>query len=263
MAKPASRTILRRHLNALPYFRALIRAVEDQFYQGLSLPRPVLDIGCGDGHFASVAFDRQLDCGLDPSPIVREAAARGGYRLVLQADGGRLPHPAASFASAMSNSVLEHIPQLDAVLREAARILRPGAPFIFCVPNPNYLGFLSIGRWLEALGLRRLADAYRHWFRRMTRVEHLDAEQVWRARLEAAGFGLERSWEYFSKGAMQTLEWGHLGGVPSLVAHLITGRWILAPGRANLALTERLVARYFDEGLPKAGAFTFYVARRR
>jgi hypothetical protein len=44
---------------------------------------------------------------------------------------------------------------------------------------------------------------------------------------------------------------------------LLTGRWILAPGRANLALTERLVARYFDEGLPKAGAFTFYVARRR
>src|SRR4030067_586403 len=78
MAKPASRTILRRHLNALPYFRALIRAVEDQFYQGLSLPRPLLDIGCGDGHFASVALDRQLDLGLDPSPIVRGAAARGG-----------------------------------------------------------------------------------------------------------------------------------------------------------------------------------------
>ena len=263
MAEPSPRAILRRHLNALPYFRALVRAVEDRFYQELPLPRPVLDIGCGDGHFASVAFDRPLDCGLDPSPIVREAAARGGYRLVLQGDGGRLPLPSRFFASAMSNSVLEHIPQLDAVLREVARVLRPGAPFIFCVPNPNYLGFLSIGGWLDALGLRSLAGAYRRWFRRMTRVEHLEPVQAWRARLEAAGFGLERSWEYFSKGAMQTLEWGHLGGVPSLVAHKFTGRWIVAPGRANLALTERLVARYFDEGLPKAGAFSFYVARRR
>ncbi len=263
MAGPASRTVLRRHLHALPYFRALVRAVEDRFYQGLPMPRPVLDIGCGDGHFASVAFDPPLDVGLDPSPIVREAAARGGYRQVVQADGARLPLKTGCFASAMSNSVLEHIPQLDAVLREAARVLQSGSPFIFCVPNPNYLGFLSIARGLEALRLRSAARTYREWFRRMTRVEHLESESGWRARLEAAGFRLERSWEYFSMGALQALEWGHLGGLPSLATHLLTGRWILAPSRANLAITERLVARYFDEGPPEAGAFTFYVARRQ
>jgi SAM-dependent methyltransferase len=237
--------------------------VEDVFYQGQPLPRPVLDIGCGDGHFASVAFDRPLDVGVDPSAVVREAAARGGYRLVVRADGARLPLTSGFFASAMSNSVLEHIPQLDSVLREVSRVVRPGSPFIFCVPNPKYLSFLSIARWLEALNLARAASAYREWFRRMTRVEHLEPESSWRARLDAAGFVLERSWEYFSVGALRTLEWGHLGGLPSLAAHMLTGRWILAPTRANLAITERLVARYFDEGLPEAGAFTFYVARRQ
>jgi hypothetical protein len=163
----------------------------------------------------------------------------------------------------MSNSVLEHISQVDLVLREAARVLRKSAPFIFCVPNPNYLGFLSVARALDSLGLRRAARAYRGWFRRMTRVCHLESTEAWRARLDAAGFALERSWEYFSLGAMQTLEWGHLGGVPSLVARKLTGRWILLPGRANLALTEALIVRYFEERLPEAGAFTFYVARRR
>lgn len=258
-----SRAILRRHLNALPYFRALVRAVEDRFYQDLDLPRPVLDIGCGDGHFASVAFAPPLEAGLDPDPILREAARRGGYRLVVRADGAHIPLPTGYFASSMSNSVLEHIPQVNLVLREAARVLRRGAPFIFCVPNPNYLEFLSVARGLDALGLRRAASAYRDWFRRMTRVVHLESAEGWRARLEAAGFALERSWEYFSRGALQTLEWGHLGGMPSLLARKISGRWILLPGRANLALTEALIARYYEEPPPEAGAFTFYVARRR
>ena len=61
-----SEEILWRHLRDLPYFRAMVRAVEDSFYQGLELPAPVLDLGCGDGHFASVAFDHPLDVGLDP-----------------------------------------------------------------------------------------------------------------------------------------------------------------------------------------------------
>ncbi len=263
MTQPDSRAILRRHLDALPYFRALVRAVEDRFYQDLGLPRPVLDIGCGDGHFASVAFAPPLEVGLDPDPVLREAARRGGYRLVIRADGAHIPIVSSYFASAMSNSVLEHIPQVDLVLREAARVLRRGAPFIFCVPNPNYLGFLSLARGLDQIGLRRAAQSYREWFRRMTRVAHLDSAEGWRARVEAAGFVLERTWEYFSKAALQTLEWGHLGGVPSLVARWLSGRWILIPGRANLALTEALIVRYFEEPLPAAGAFTFYVVRRR
>jgi hypothetical protein len=87
MSQRSSRAILRRHLNALPYFRALVRAVEDRFYQDLVLPRPVIDIGCGDGHFASVAFTPPLEVGLDPDPLLREAARRGGYALVVQAEG--------------------------------------------------------------------------------------------------------------------------------------------------------------------------------
>ena len=33
--------ILWQHLSDLPYFRAMVRAVEDKFYQGLELPGPV------------------------------------------------------------------------------------------------------------------------------------------------------------------------------------------------------------------------------
>jgi len=50
----------------LPYFRALLRAVESRFYQDFQLQAPILDLGCGDGHFASITFDRKIDVGLDP-----------------------------------------------------------------------------------------------------------------------------------------------------------------------------------------------------
>jgi ubiquinone/menaquinone biosynthesis C-methylase UbiE len=82
---------------------------------------------------------------------VREAARRGGYRLVLQGYGDRLPFPDQYFGSAMSNSVLEHIPMLDDVLVEVARVLQPGAPFVFCVPNHHFLTNLSVSSFLTVL----------------------------------------------------------------------------------------------------------------
>ncbi len=50
----------------MPYFRAVLRAVECQFYQDYPLEAPTLDLGCGDGHFATLAFDQTLDVGIDP-----------------------------------------------------------------------------------------------------------------------------------------------------------------------------------------------------
>ncbi len=251
------------HLRDLPYFRALLRAVEAQFYQDFDMPSPVLDVGCGDGHFATVTFDRPLDVGLDPwgGPI-REAARRGGYRLLVQADGGYMPFPDAHFASGLSNSVLEHIPHVDRVLAETARVLKPGALFLFCVPNPAFLTDLSIARYLRRLRLESLAAMYTEWFRRISRSEHNDDPQVWEARLNQAGFHLERWWHYFSPQALRLLEWGHYFGAPTLLTRKLTGRWIISPTRWNLALTMRLVRPHAIAKPDPNGTYTFYVARK-
>jgi SAM-dependent methyltransferase len=244
------------HLRDLPYFRALIRGVEATYYQDLDLPAPVYDVGCGDGHFASLTFDRKIDVGLDPwhGPIHR-AKKYGAYRGLVEADGAKSPFPSGHFASALSNSVLEHIPHIDAVLAETARVLKPGAPFYFCVPNPRYLSELSISRVL--------GKAYTEWFRRISRVHHADEPGVWQGRLERAGFTLERWWHYFSPSAMRVLEWGHYFGVPSVVARLLTGKWIIGRARWNLWLTERFVRKYASSQSVEDGTFTFYVARKK
>jgi len=251
------------HLRDLPYFRAMLRAVEAEFYQALDLPAPILDIGCGDGHFASVVFDQPIDVGLDPwgGPI-HEAAGRGGYRALVQGDGGEMPFPGGHFASAISNSVLEHIPHIERVLVETGRVLKPGAPFVFCVPNPRYFSALSVPAAFSRVGLTGLAQAYTRWFRKMSRVEHAVDPSAWQAWLEQSGFRLERWWHYFSPPAMRALEWGHYFGAPTLLPHALTRRWILAPYRWNLAVTEAYCRRYALPVEDEQGTFTFYIARR-
>jgi SAM-dependent methyltransferase len=262
-SKGPTRDYLWLHLRDLPFFRAMLRSVEAEFYQEYEMAPPVLDVGCGDGHFAKIAFDRPLEAGIDPryGPI-REAAKLGGYRLLVQGDGGLMPFSKACFGSALSNSVLEHIPHVEAVLEETARVLRPGAQFAFCVPNPGYLSELSIPAILKRVGLGRLGEAYREWFRRMSRVQHADPPEVWQARLEEAGFCLDSWWHYFSPKAMRMLEWGHYFGAPSLLARWLTGRWILVSARWNLALTERLVRPHAQAAPHPEGVFTFYVAHK-
>jgi ubiquinone/menaquinone biosynthesis C-methylase UbiE len=258
----AEKDFLWLNLRELPYFRAMLRAVEAQFYQEFELPSPILDVGCGDGHFAKVAFTRKIDIGLDPwAGPIHQAAAQGSYRSLVQADGGRMPFPDAHFASAVSNSVLEHIPHVQAVLADLHRVLKPGALFIFCVPNPRYQSKLSVPDMLGRIGLKRMGQAYSDWFMRMSRTRHAVWPETWQGWLEAAGFHLEQWWHYFSPQALHVLEWGHYFGAPTLLPHAISRRWIIAPYHWNLFLTERLVRRYAVAQPDPDGTYTFYIAR--
>lgn len=251
-------------LRSLPYFRALLRSVEAYFYQQFELPSPVLDLGCGDGHFASVTFRRKLDIGLDPSGAsLREAKLWGAYRQLVQAQGDRVPLPSGYFASAISNSVLEHIPDLQAVLTEAARVLQPGAPFLFCVPNHHWPEHLALSRALRGIRSDGLARTYGRMFIRISRHVNMLSPEEWEARLKRAGFHLDTYWHYFSPSALRALEWGHYFGLPSLVARKIFGRWVLVPESWNLGLTYSAIRKHAIAEQDPGGTYTWYVARRQ
>jgi len=167
---------------------------------------------------------------------------------------GTSPFPDNYFSSAFSNSVLEHIPHVQQVLKDTARVLKPGAPFYFCVPNTRYLSELSLSHVF--------GNGYTEWFRKMSRVSHAVEPQTWQGWLEAAGFKLERWWHYFSPQAMRVLEWGHYFGAPTLLPHLLFNRWIIAPTHWNLYFTERFLRKFVEHPEHNQGTFTFYIARK-
>lgn len=256
--------ILWRHIGSLPYFRGFLRAVEDRFYQEIPLSPPVLDLGSGDGHFASAAFGHPLDVGLDPwlEPTL-EARQRGAYRLLVLGAGGKIPFRDGSFITVTSTSVLEHIPDLEPVLSEVARVLRPGGRFVFCVPNHRFPESLWGRKALTHIGLHKLGKAYSRWFNRIARHAHTDSPAVWEGRLAEAGFDLLETWDYFPPEALTVLEWGHPLGLPALLWKKVLGRWVLVPARWNLPIPWRLTRPFMDDPRSAEGVCSFFIARRR
>ena len=241
--------LLWQHLKSLPAFRALLRAVEARFYQNLDLPEPILDLGCGDGNFAELTFpNRMLTAGIDPwwNPL-QKAKRANAHQLLLQSLGHNLPFPDNHFATIISNSVLEHIPDVQPVLQEANRVLQPDGRLVITMPNHNYTNYLDGALFFDRLGLKGLAGQYRRFFNFIARHAHTDSAERWAVRLAQAGFVVEQWQYYFSKEALHALEWGHVQGLPSAVLHALTGHWILAPWESNLWRTERWVRPFYEE----------------
>jgi SAM-dependent methyltransferase len=254
------------HLNikSLPYFRGLLRAVEARQYPKFHLTSPMLDLGCGDGHFAGIAFDRKVEVGIDPwtAPVIA-AGKTGAYDMVVKGSGDRIPFPNEYFNSAFSNSVLEHIPDLEAVLVELGRVLKQNAIFVFCVPNHQFLGNLSISNWFDKIGFNGIANRYRSFFNRISRHHHCDSPEVWELRLKKAGFQIVRWWHYFSPEALRILEWGHYLGLPSWVSRQIFGKLIIVEDKWNLVITRKLIEQYYDEKVEQPnGSYSFYITRK-
>jgi SAM-dependent methyltransferase len=253
-----------QHLKDLPAFRALLRAVEARLYQDLlPLDEPVLDVGCGDGHFGSVAFPRPLAAGIDPAAsVLGEARQRGAYRTLAQALGDALPYADGTFATVVSNSVLEHIPDVDAVLAEIARVMAPAGRFIFCVPGDHFTELLLFPQIFRQLRWAGAARAYERYFNRISRHHHNDGITIWQERLARVDLVLDDAFYYFSAQANHALDIGHYLGAPSLISKKLFGRWILLPTRWNLSLTERWLRPLYEEPLPQVGAYLFFVAHK-
>lgn len=257
--------LLWQQLKTLPAFRALLRAVEARFFAQLPLPDPLLDVGCGDGHFARMALPgRTITAGIDPwwRPL-NKAVRAGNYDLPIQALGDRLPFPKHYFAAAFSNSVLEHIPDIQPVLNEVGRVLQPDAPFVITTPSQFFADYLGGGALLDRLHLGGPAGRYRDFFNFISRHAHTDSPQTWAERLAAAGFAVERWQYYFSRGALRALEMGHVQGLPSAALHALTGHWIIAPWQSSLGPTERWLRPFYEEAASlDGGAYLLLIARK-
>ncbi len=264
---PAPADVLAQHLALEPVHRALIRTIEHRLFARQvvlqTLARPVLDIGCGDGIFAALTFPDGIDVGIDVTEaIVAEARQRGVYDRVEVASGTALPFADGAFSTVVSNCVIEHIPDVEAVVREVARVLAPGGRFVFSAPNDSFTDMLPTVHTLKRWGLGKLAVQYGNWWNRHAVHYHLDAPEVWRARLAQVGLTIESQIPYMSPDAMRVMEVSHYYALPSIVWHKLFGRWSLRPGQVRSSLAYRWLRPYAEQDLPPYGACTFYVTRK-
>ncbi len=255
--------ILEAHLARVPVHRALIRALEHRLFAGQEIVRPVLDIGCGDGHYAAAAFPGGLDASIDITrEIVAEAKQYGPYRSLAVADGTKLPYADASFATVVSNCVIEHIPDIESLVAEVSRVLRPGGRFIFSVPGERFTESLFTVRTLNGLGLRGLAERYGRWWNGNAFHCTLESPRQWQARLERHGLRLDDHEYYMSLAATRTFELSHYYAVPSIAWHKLTGQWSLRPGHVRESVAFRWLLPYAAEQPPAMGACIFFAASK-
>ena len=263
--------IARHHLSTLPVHRAIIRVVECLMVGAEPLVGPVLDVGCGDGHFAGAclvpSYGARIDVGIDPAfASVREAHDAGVYRMALACGGQALPFADGSFPTVVSNCVLEHIPPLDETLREIHRVLAPGGKLIITVPSDKFAGSLFWSRSLSTLGFPSAGDAYGRWFNRISLHFHTYNRDGWQNRLHGAGFKVEKWASYLLPDVMALFDLSHYYGVPTLLTKRLTGRWILWPGKWRYLPWERALenalASWARQISVPDGSYFFFVARK-
>ncbi|MET0556521.1 MAG: class I SAM-dependent methyltransferase [Vicinamibacteria bacterium] len=113
----------------------------------------LLDVGCGTGHHLKALRARGYDAvGVDGSgAMLREARGLDGAAPLAQSDVTALPFRSASFDAALSVEVHRYLPDALPLLREIARVLRPGGTcLVTAVPWLSLNGYPLVNRLLPS-----------------------------------------------------------------------------------------------------------------
>jgi SAM-dependent methyltransferase len=252
---------LRAYLRRRPWSFSLWRYSELVPLRALEFPEPLLDLGCGDGLFASLLFaGRAAPVGVDSfRPSLELARRSGAYRALAGADVTALPFRDASFATVFSNCVVEHLDDPASAFAEVRRVLRPGGHFVFTVPSERFKELLFWPRVLSRLGLRALASRYGEMINGLLAQKHLLPAGRWRELLAAAGLRALRLQPYASPQVAALFDAGIPIAVPAFLLREITSRWHVLP---KPALAGRLIERAVGDGLPREGAGLLIEAAR-
>jgi SAM-dependent methyltransferase len=193
-------------------------------------PGPVLDLGCGVGHSYHLLAPREtIGVDIDPSALA------GQKRRTVTADMRALPFADGSFPSVLSVQSLEHVPDPEAAVREAGRVLAPDGVAVFITPNR-----LTLGRPDEII------DPYHHVEFDPGELERLCAREFNRVQLRGL-FGSERYMELYREERVK------LDGLLSLDPLRVRRR---VPVILRRRLYDLLLRRYRRLDDPRAQAIT-------
>jgi SAM-dependent methyltransferase len=185
------------YLKEAPTALAIERLLECNILMKQEFNRPILDLGCGEGLFSYIFFDEKIDVGIDPNGHeIERARSYNMYDELIVCYGDKIPKESGSFNTIFSNSVLEHIPDIESVLREAHRLLAPGGKFYVTIPTDYFDRYSVMYQSLLSIGLNGMAENYRKFFNKFWKLYHYYDENGWRALFQKAGFTILKVQKY-------------------------------------------------------------------
>jgi len=195
-----NRDFLRRYMSVAPLALAFERVMECRILSSMLFERPILDIGCGEGLFAKMLFAEKVDTGIDPNPReIARARELDIYRELIVCKGDSIPKPDNYYRTIFSNSVVEHIPDLEPVLQEAHRLLSAGGRLYLTVPSDKFDCYTVGNQILATLGMRKVADRFRAFYNQFWKHYHYHSPAEWETIARQAGFTVIASHTYGPK----------------------------------------------------------------
>ena len=178
------------------FFRSIeIKILKEKFGE-LFRGKKILDLGCGDGLAALAIFDEPADYGLDnESNALKKAEKDGIYKKTVFADAAKIPFQDESLDMVFSNCSIEHMENIEEILREIFRVLKKEGLFIFTGISDNFknYGVLSF--------LRMNPIARRYGVFRNKRLKHINVYSLngWNQVLRKTGFRTVNGYYYLEK----------------------------------------------------------------
>lgn len=126
--------------------------IEDNFLYHLKFFKPfikgrLLDFGCGDGYFLHMISKYcNFSCGVDISETAIDKARHKypGLEFKILEEGGRLPYTDNYFDTVCAIDVLEHVLDIEGVLEEINRVLKPGGNLLIATSELTRIKILLI-----------------------------------------------------------------------------------------------------------------------
>lgn len=218
---------------------ALIRANEIRALDSVDFKAPVLDVGCGDGFVARIILSKrkikQFDVGIDLSPReIKKAIKSGVYRECIVASVYDLPFKNEIFNTVFSNSVVEHLPNLDLALKEMSRVLKKNGELIITVPSiylENYL-----------IGGKIFGKGYNKFFNKLIKHYNLYDHKQWEKILLKYDLKLINHHYYHTPGMIRIHEVLAYLAMPAHIAKVFVGYWPVFP-----KLRKKIVIPWLDK----------------
>jgi glycogen(starch) synthase len=154
----------------------------------------IVDVGGGYGRLAGPLAESHDVTLCDVSPqMLEEARARWPRLRLVEADARQLPFSDGEFDAAIAIDLMTHLPELEAGVRELARVVRPGGQLVFDTSNASpwwMLAYPSYTGWRPRRFARmlRAGGVLPEW---QALVRHHRAAEARRA-IAAAGLLVER-----------------------------------------------------------------------